>query len=428
MSRQLPTRGFSLILGALLGSLLLGCDIETFDEEAARFRADAPPAPDPTPDPDPDPAPTPPPAGFNPVFSEIQDNLFTPTCATSGCHDASAAAGLNLSDDVSYAMLVDIPSSQAAGIDRVEPGSPVNSYLIRKLEGTAAVGQQMPPGGTLSQPVINVVRQWITDGAMDDTAAPPPPPMATAIRVSSLSPQPNAVLTAPPTQIVAGFSKPLDATSVNANTFILERAGGDGAFNDGSDVVVAAASITVPVGNPQSAVFDLTGVAMPDDSYRVTLEGAGASIIMDLDALALDGEFASVFPSGNGTAGGDFTAFFSISTPVVVGPTLNEIQINILTPSCATVGCHTGPAGGLLPTGLDLSNADASFANLVNIASTQAAGQTLVVPGDPDMSYLVDKIEGMAAVGTVMPPPPRATLDAASIAVIRQWITDGALR
>ena len=55
-------------------------------------------------------------------------------------------------------------------------------------------------------------------------------------------------------------------------------------------------------------------------------------------------------------------------------------------------------------------------------------GETLVVPGSPDTSYLVDKVEGMAAVGNVMPPPPRPTLDAASIAVIRQWITDGALR
>jgi len=421
------TRRYTLILGALLGSLLLGCDIETFDEEAARFREDAPPAPDPTPDPDPDPDPTPPPAGFNPVFSEIQANLFTPGCATSGCHDASASGGLNLSDGVAYAMLVDVPSSQVAGIDRVEPGSPVNSYLIRKIEGTASVGQQMPPGGTLPQPVIDVVRQWITDGAIDDTATPPPAPVS-PVRVTSLSPQPNAVLAAPPTQVVAGFSKPLDATSVNANTFILARAGGDGSFTDGNEVAIAAASISVPGGNPQSAIFDLTGVALPDDLYRITLEGTGPSIIMDLDALALDGEFAGVFPSGNGTAGVDFNAFFTISTPVVVGPTLDEIQSNIFTPSCATAGCHTGPAGSMLPAGLDLSSADASFASLVNIASAQAMGETLVVPGDPDMSYLIDKIEGMAAVGSVMPPPPRATLDAASIAVIRQWISDGALR
>lgn len=418
-------RRLSLVLWLVLGLLPLGCSVETFDEEAARFRAGQPPAPDPDPDPPPDPDPTPPPAGFNPVFSEIQANLFTPTCATAGCHDASASAGLNLSDGVSYAMLVGVPASQVAGIDRVEPSSPLNSYLIRKIEGTASVGQQMPPGGSLSQPVIDVVRQWITDGALDDTAAPPPPPVV-PVRVTSLSPQPNAALTAPPTQLVAGFSKDLDTATVNAMTFILERAGGDGSFTNGNEVAVTAASISVPT--PRSAVFDLTGVALPDDNYRITLEGEGASVILDLDALALDGEFATIFPSGNGTAGGDFNAFFTIATPVVINPTLDDIQANVFTPSCASAGCHTGPASTILPTGLDLSNADASFASLVNIASNQSMGATLVVPGDPDMSYLVDKIEGMAAVGTVMPPPPRGTLDAATIAVIRQWIADGALR
>jgi hypothetical protein len=50
-----------------------------------------------------------------------------------------------------------------------------------------------------------------------------------------------------------------------------------------------------------------------------------------------------------------------------------------------------------------------------------------VVPGDPNNSYIIQKLEGHAAVGAQMPfggPP----LDAAVIAVIRQWITDGAQR
>ena len=46
-------------------------------------------------------------------------------------------------------------------------------------------------------------------------------------------------------------------------------------------------------------------------------------------------------------------------------------------------------------------------------------------PGDPDHSYIIQKLEGHASVGAQMPfggPP----LPAATIAVIRQWITDGA--
>lgn len=423
---QLPTRNYPAFCCLALGLLLAaGCSIESFDDEARQFRQNSPPPPDPAPDPGPD--PTPDPAAFNPVFSEVQANVFTPSCASVGCHDSGAAAGLNLTAGTSYAMLVDIPSTQDGDIVRVAPNDPDASYLIQKLEGTAATGQQMPPGGALSQPVIDVVRQWITDGAIDDTATPPPAPVP-PIRVSSIAPQPSATLDAAPGQIVAGFSRELDATSVNAMTFVLEASGGDASFTDGNEVTIAAAAISVPNTNRQSAIYDLTGVVLADDRYRVTLAGGGASMIMDLDANALDGEFTGVFPSGNGTAGGDFESFFTISTPVVLGPTLDQIQSVVFTPSCATAGCHTGPAGNMLPAGLDLSDADASFASLVNIASNQSAGATLVVPTDPDSSYLIQKLEAAAAVGNVMPPPPRAPLDAATIGVIRQWITDGALR
>ena len=400
--------------------LLAGCEIETYEDAAGAFAADAPPAPSP----DPDPNPTPPPAGFNPNFSEIQANVFTPDCATAGCHDSGAAAGLDLVAGSSYAMLVDIPSTQDGNILRVRPNNPDASYLIQKLEGTAATGQQMPPGGSVAQAEIDVIRQWITDGATDDTAAPPAAP----IQVTSLSPQPNATLDTPPTQLVVGFSRELDAATVNAMTFILEASGGDNDFTNGNELQIAAAGISVPNNNRQSAIFDLSGVALDDDDYRISLFGDGASIVMDLDANALDGEFTGVLPSGNGAAGGDFRSFFTLSTPVVLGPTLDQIQSVVFSPTCATAGCHTGPAASNLPAGLDLSNADASFASLVNVMSAQAAGETLVVPGDADASYLIHKLEGTAAVGNRMPPPPASALDTATIAEIRQWITDGANR
>ena len=38
-------------------------------------------------------------AGFGPNFSEIQANVFTPDCATSGCHvGGNPSAGLNLEE------------------------------------------------------------------------------------------------------------------------------------------------------------------------------------------------------------------------------------------------------------------------------------------------------------------------------------------
>ena len=403
----------------VVAASLVACNIGSYDDAVKAFNSNNQPPPPPGPPPPP-PPPPPPGASFGPNFSEIQAGLFTPSCATSGCHaGANPAANLNLEAANSYAMLVGIASSQQAGLQRVNPGNPVLSYLVQKLEGAAGItGGQMPPGGAIPQPDIDVVRQWITDGAIDDTAQPPAAP----IRVASLSPAPNAALTAAPTQIVAGFDRPLDASTVNANTFLLFASGNDMIFGNGNDVNIAAATISVPGANPQSAVFDLTGVVLADDLYEVRLLGDGASVIMDLDANALDGENLGGLPSGDGTAGGDYIARFSVTTPVVIGPTLDQIQQVIFTPMCAS--CHSGavPAGAL-----NLVNADTSHAELVGVASSQQVGATRVIVMDPDNSYLIQKLEGAVGIAGVQMPPGGA-VQQSDIDEIRQWITDGALR
>ncbi|HSN51313.1 MAG TPA: Ig-like domain-containing protein [Woeseiaceae bacterium] len=393
---------------------LAGCDVETFDDAVARIPEGSTPPPPASPPP----PPPPPAAGFGPNFSEIQANVFTPDCATSGCHaGGNPAAGLNLEEASSYAMLVGIQSSQDPALQRVEAGNPDNSYLVQKLEGTASSGQQMAPGAPLPQAEIDVIRQWITDGATDDRVVVLDP-----ITVTSLSPMPNAALDAPPANIVAGFSRELNQVTVDATTFLLTASGGDGTFADGNEAPIAAAAISVPAANPQSAVFDLAGVALADDTYRIQLLGGTTNAILDLDGNALDGEFFGNLPSGNGVAGGDFTVLFTITTPVMLQPTLDEIQAAVFTPTCATSNCHAGgsPAGGL-----DLSDADTSHAALVNVPSSQ--GTLLVAPTLPDDSYLVDKIEGTQTAGQRMPLG-RAPLSQAEIDAIRQWILDGAAR
>jgi hypothetical protein len=393
--------------------LALGaCDVQSYDEAASAFENNGgePPVP---PDDNPD-------VTFGPRFSEIQASVLTPDCATSSCHSgANPSAGLNLEASQSYTNLVGIASSQQPGLQRVEQGDPANSYLIHKLSGSATTGEVMPPAGGLSAPAIAVVRQWIADGALDDRSQPSVP-----IRVTSLVPAPNASLFAPPTQIVAGFDRTLDTSTVNAMTFTVRGSGGDASFTDGNEVQVTASSIFVPGANPSGAVFDLAGVTLADDTYRVSLAGAGASLIMDLDANALDGEYSGTFPSGNGVAGGNFTVQFSVATAPPTGPTLDEIQAAIFTPRCAS--CHSGPAGVALPAGLDLSDADASFQSLVGVSSIQAAALLRVAPNDPDASYLVHKIEGNAGTGSIM--PPSGILPIAMINQVRQWIADGAVR
>jgi hypothetical protein len=68
--------------------------------------------------------------------------------------------------DASFASLVGVSSIQQPTLLRVAGGDPDNSYLVQKLEGTAATGVRMPFGGSaLDQALINDIRDWIADGA-----------------------------------------------------------------------------------------------------------------------------------------------------------------------------------------------------------------------------------------------------------------------
>ena len=398
--RRLVYAVTALFAGA---ATLVGCDVQTYDDAAAAFNDNAPPPSQPPPTQDP------PPSGFNPTWSEIQENVFTPTCATANCHSGANPSGaLNLEAANSHAQLVDVASTGSA-LDRVEPGQPDDSYLIQKLEGTGGVAI-MPPSGALEQADINTIRQWILDGAEDDTAQPPAGPIA----VDSLMPAYLATLDTAPNQVVVGFTREVNQATVNANTFEVIGAGGDGQFGNANDNPLTANAINV---NATSATFDLTGVVMNDDTYRIYLRGDGASVIQDLDANALDGEFDGNFPSGDGTAGGDFVSQFDLVTPVMLEPNLPSIQALVFTPTCATAGCHSGgmPAGTL-----DLTDGN-SYASLVDVPS---AGSALdrVEPGLPDDSYLIEKLETVG-VGVM---PPTGNLPQADINVIRLWITNGA--
>jgi methionine-rich copper-binding protein CopC len=96
-----------------------------------------------------------------------------------------------------------------------------------------------------------------------------------------------------------------------------------------------------------------------------------------------------------------------------------SIQAQVFTPICTT--CH---AGADAPHGLRLDAAN-SYSLLVGVASVEVPSLLRVKPGDPDSSYLIQKLEGIAAVGARMPFG-GPYLSSGTIAVIRQWITDGA--
>jgi hypothetical protein len=103
------------------------------------------------------------------TLAQLQTDVFTPRC--SGCHTGgggSLPSSMNLSSATgSYNALVNVDSAEVPSLKRVLPGNPANSYLVRKLEGTAGiVGERMPFGGPyLTQTEINRVRDWIQAGA-----------------------------------------------------------------------------------------------------------------------------------------------------------------------------------------------------------------------------------------------------------------------
>ncbi|MDH3375190.1 MAG: hypothetical protein OER22_10610 [Gammaproteobacteria bacterium] len=354
------------------------------------------------------------------TLASIQANVFNPSCIV--CHSgASAPLGLRLDAASSYTALVGVSSSQNGSFKLVAPANPDASYLIKKLEGTAAEGEQMPLGGPpVPQATIDFVRQWITDGAAPDSGGPASQPPV----VVSLTPVPASASTDFPSQIAAGFDQDVDASTINDLTFTLHRSGGDAQFDNGNDVVITPAAVALSPMNARLAVMDLTGVAAVEDRYRITLSGAGTNVILSVSGLTLDGEFAGSFPSGDGTQGGDFVAEFDVQG---LQASLDSIQANVFTPTCAFSGCHSGPAGPNLPAGMDLSSADASFASLVDVASIQVPVTMRVATGIADDSYLIRKLEGTAAAGSRMPLG-GPFLDQVTIDVIRAWIDSGAAR
>jgi hypothetical protein len=279
---------------------LAACGVDTYDDVVDDLDTPEPTADDSSDNDSPVPDPNLPATGLNPVFSEIQAGVFTPNCASASCHaGGSPAAQLNLDSDSSYASLVGVASSQDAAIQRVVAGDPNASYLVQKLEGTAATGGVMPPSGSLAQATIDVVRQWITDGAVDDRVA-----VVSPVKLRAQIPASGSVLDAAPTRVILGFDRELNAASVDGYTIAIESTGGDGRFDDGA-VPVAGTSIRLLVDNPAAALIDLEGVDLADDIYRIRVSG-GDIAIEDLAGQRFDGD-------ADGKAGGDYVGVITLT-------------------------------------------------------------------------------------------------------------------
>ena len=237
------------------------------------------------------------------TLESIQENVFSAICTN--CHvGAGAPEGLRLEEGMSHAMLVNVPSGEVPTLLRVEPGNPDDSYLVQKIEGTASVGAQMPLGGpALSDEQVAAIRQWITDGALETTAAKS---SVAAAQLRLLAPAPEAEIRpadAPPVkELLVAADQALDVTLLGANTVTLQASGGDGSFGDGNEVAIAHRIVMTQL---DPSVFRLVPMqSLAADRYRLRVSGSDPLAVADLEAGAIDGD-------ADGRAGDDFVAEFS---------------------------------------------------------------------------------------------------------------------
>jgi hypothetical protein len=106
------------------------------------------------------------------TLASIQTTIFSLRCAIPMCHDPVTMTGsLILTAGQAYGQLVGVPPSveiaRDAGMLRVDPGHPENSFLLVKLEGPPpGEGSRMPlTGAPLTDAEIQLIHDWIANGA-----------------------------------------------------------------------------------------------------------------------------------------------------------------------------------------------------------------------------------------------------------------------
>ena len=203
--------------------------------------------------------------GDEPTLANIQARVFTPICTQ--CHvGAAAPQGLRLDSANAFNNLVGIPSREVGGLLRIDPFNPDDSYLVQKIEGSAAVGGRMPLGGPpLPDADIMLIRQWVLEGAMNTPAA-----ALGQAKVRSVDFHPTGIRIA--------FSRSLDAATVHYGTVVLTGI-------DNSPVVNYVVSVA-PM-NPRVIVIRFPVSGLHDVDYRLSINSDDTVSMLDLSGQAV---------------------------------------------------------------------------------------------------------------------------------------------
>ncbi len=133
-----------------------------------------------------------------------------------------------------------------------------------------------------------------------------------------------------PLSISFQFNKQLDPSTINGLSVLLEESGNDGIFGNNNsplDRFINLQGKLVYNNTTDTVTINLAnqGLVLPDDMYRIILEGTGANPIRDPQGNALDGSNLDAngnqlpLPSGTGFPGSNFQVTFTIGQPAING-------------------------------------------------------------------------------------------------------------
>lgn len=246
-------------------------------------------------------------------FDSIQRNVLTPVCT--GCHaGATAPLGLRLEEGAAYGMLVGVPSVEVPARLRVSPGDPDGSYLVQKIEGTAAVGGRMPLNApALDSAMIQVIRQWILDGAQPPASTSFSKTQAHPATLQALWPMQDAQLTQPPAEILLAADTALDTSLLHAGTVRLTRGSDPASMRSGATWQSELDHSGIEPLNCiiEARSMDPTTIAILPDApwlpgtYELRISGTAPLAITDLAARPIDGD-------ADGEPGGDYVLRFTL--------------------------------------------------------------------------------------------------------------------
>jgi hypothetical protein len=111
-------------------------------------------------------------------------------------------------------------------------------------------------------------------------------------------------------------------------------------------------------------------------------------------------------------------------------PTLSSIQREIFNQTdargrAACIQCHSNAGGRVPDGGLSLLEGQ-SYASLVGTPSSGKAGAIRVIAGNPDSSYMIQKLDGTSGIVGLRMPNGGPYLTQSQVDVIRDWILRGA--